>query len=887
MSINKTETTLTRIKPKYYWIIAGLITALLVYLGLYFSGMLFGGKYVIQRGDLLESHMAYIKMLCRHILNGESIWYSFDISMGMNTSLVLAYYAFSPFNFLFLLLFKFDNNFAITLVLIIKLALAASFFQLFANKVLKICNWYSIVFSVCYALCGFSIAYGSIHIMWLDGFLALPLLCLFISIAFEKNNYVALSLCYAYIFMSQFYIGYMVSVFSILYFIALLIFSKKNVKEILRIVFRFIIAIVLAIMISSIVWLPALIFLMNNYAPDSTSFNDTTGITIIEMINSLFWGQYTDGMGRYSYTYCGIPVFLVVPFYFFNNKISLKERILAGCIIVFLALGYLLPIMYKMLHAFDSPDFFSFRFSFLLSFAFCAIALRQTTFWKEIKIKELLIYVVGLLLIYAIEQRLEFLECVDNSAHNTNNFLINLAFIFAWSLFLFLFQHLSNKYYRILSIVVILLLGLEEVSNMNTYFVGKTNGEEYYNWEKYVNAGMESVRANENKNDFYRVIVDDDFSHNSDSLFGYNGVSDFGSAENYQLRKAMSNMGFGTSPRVTSASGYTPVTNMLLGIKYSIFKEGDSSVNPNGLMVNIVQNENSLNLGYMVEDAVINYDFPSRNVFENLNDILSKMTGMKSACFTEINSEDVVYNYQDAIMYQKEEAGEYYIRFDDVDGQIGIEIKNKDYDGVYVQFQSEHVGMASRDYRSYGYNVVNSLDYYFSTGKAVGMFLYPDTDIYYMFIKEVEENFEENSFDAINIYSFNKGELSRFYEDLSKEQLIVDEYEAGYVRGHISVNSDRRILFTSIPYDKAWSVKINGEDSTPLATAGEAFMALQLPDKGDYEIEMKYEAPGVKLGGCISLFGILFLASFFLFLLIRNKRLSTTVMEGIDNEHVG
>ena len=353
------EERLKHIEKNKYWIIAGILAAVFTYLSLSLAGMIYGQEYVIQRGDLLETHMAYIKMLCRHILNGESIWYSFDISMGMNTSLALAYYAFSPFNIIFLLFYKIDNNVAITIVIILKIALSASAFQLFSKRVLKVDNVCSIIFSICYSLCGFVVANGLYHIMWLDGVIALPLICLFITVAIEENHFLPLSICYAYLFISQFYIGYMVGFFSLVFFVLSLFAARKDIKHSLKDVLKYLLSVLEAILISAIVWVPALVFLLNNHAPDSTTFDESTGVTIIEVINSLFGGQFTDNIAIHSYTYCGLPVLLMIPFYFSNKRISVRERILSGIIVLVLGIGYLFPPMYRFLRRiffrFDLP----------------------------------------------------------------------------------------------------------------------------------------------------------------------------------------------------------------------------------------------------------------------------------------------------------------------------------------------------------------------------------------------------------------------------------------------------------------------------------------------------------------------------------------------------
>ena len=878
---------------KYYWLAAGVLSAFFAYIGFFLAGMLFGGDYIIQRGDLLESHIPYIKMFCRQILQGESIWYSPNISMGMNTSLVLAYYALSPFNILYFIFNKADDNIITAIIILLKVGCAASFFQLFSKKVLKNDGFLSVFFSICYALCGFSVAYCFYHIMWFDGFLLLPVLCLAIVFAVERGNYIPLTLCYIYLIISQFYIGYISGVFSVLFLLGYLAFSFKRFggKRCIRIILFSLLSVLLAILVSAIVWLPALMFLLNHRAPDNTGFDETTAITLIEVVNSLFCNQYRDNYGSFSYSYTGIPVLLMIPFYFTNRKIAVKERVISGLVVLFLMICYLFPPMYQFMHAFDAPDFFWYRFSFLLSFVLCVISVRQAKYWKDINIIHFAIYAFVLVFLYAIEQRFEILGKRTNSPYNSTNLMLNLGLIVIWGTFIFMFRKVKKNSYKTLCFLMIIFLGIEEVININSFLIGKTDEKEYYEWKSFITSGVDTIHTLEEDNDFYRVIVDDDYSHNSDSLFGYNGVCDFGSAENYELRSTMGKLGFGTSPRLTCASGYNPASGMLLGVRYYLFPPNADSVNPNEVQSPIlVINKNALRLGFMVEDEVADYEFLSRNVFDNTNDLLKRMTGTGIECFSEIPEEEVKYICDNGSIYNSGAEGvrNVAIKINDKSGYLDVVIPNdrNKYNDLYIQFQSEFSAADETDYKTYGFNMVNGTDFGLSMNESIKMNYDAESNEYVVRVRASNDNGTERVLEGINCYSFDQSALEELYSNLSKEQLEIEEFKAGYIRGKIRVESNRRILFTTVPYDDSWTVRLNGVRVTPLATIGKAFLAIELPDDGDYTVEMKYEAPGVKAGCGMSISGVIILAIYFAFTIVKKKR-GTMKSEVDDHEHIG
>ena len=83
---------------------------------------------------------------------------------------------------------------------------------------------------------------------------------------------------------------------------------------------------------------------------------------------------------------------------------------------------------------------------------------------------------------------------------------------------------------------------------------------------------------------------------------------------------------------------------------------------------------------------------------------------------------------------------------------------------------------------------------------------------------------------------------------------IID-FGNGWVNGHIDVTEDGKVLFTSIPYDEGWEIKVNGEKAEAELYA-DAFITIPL-QAGDNNIEMDYHAGGIKAGALLSAIGIL------------------------------
>ena len=101
-------------------------------------------------------------------------------------------------------------------------------------------------------------------------------------------------------------------------------------------------------------------------------------------------------------------------------------------------------------------------------------------------------------------------------------------------------------------------------------------------------------------------------------------------------------------------------------------------------------------------------------------------------------------------------------------------------------------------------------------------------------------------------------DLNRFNNAINilkqNEKLEITSYDKNQIEAQINV-AESRILYTSIPYDKAIKIEVDGKKTEPLKTL-DTLISLKL-DKGFHKITIKYELPGLKIGIALSIIGII------------------------------
>ena len=120
------------------------------------------------------------------------------------------------------------------------------------------------------------------------------------------------------------------------------------------------------------------------------------------------------------------------------------------------------------------------------------------------------------------------------------------------------------------------------------------------------------------------------------------------------------------------------------------------------------------------------------------------------------------------------------------------------------------------------------------------------------------------------VYTLNDKVFKKGYNKLSDGQLITETFEDTYIKGTVVTEKDA-ILYTSIPYDKGWSVYVDGDKVSEdnILEIGQAMLGINI-ERGAHEIEFKFEARGLKLGIIVSSATLAVLI--FIMLLMKKRR---------------
>lgn len=818
---------------------------------LFISNLLGVNGYSIIEGDLREIYIPLIRNLIRDILNGENLSYSMNVGYGLNTTLAYAMDAYSPFNVVFML----DKFISINTIVAISIAIRSGLSAMAIGRyfrVRKVCSFrIGIIGALMYSLCAFQTIYTCNAIMWLDAMWVLPLLLCEIEEFFDDHYSYRLFLTYAYIFITNFYMGYIIGISSFIFFGVLFAIraQRKGIKAVIIVLKKYVIAFVSAIGISAFVWVPAIMFLLNNRAEDSTGFSDI-GINLPDVYNQLFIGEVGTLYNSNPSIYCGCIALIVLPICLLKWKNYFELTGQYAITLIILAIACVVKPLYILLHAFDAPDGWNYRFSFVISLMICMIV---TIFLENIE-ECGFVYILAVLTInvgiYSWEiKRQEYGQ--NMAGMNDINFLvINAIFISVISVLVYLYGR--SKKDIMLSLIGI-IVGFEMIMSgyLSHYRRSEVLPEIPMRIQDNSERSMQSLNVKiaelDNK---YRINMVNEIMTNPGTYNGYMGTSYFYSFENASVRETLKKIGIWNTTRSIKAAGYNEITKMILGVKYDVTMPSYEALLNGDTECLISENKHALALGYMVDEKLKDFSFDGDDAFDNTNRLLSSMTGEKVSPYISIEENDVCFEENGLVLTKDNDYS--YVSWNEEDTYP---------QGRYIEFKVK----SDEDVFAY---VVNDRSLYTQEGyKVLGgeeNAFYPYGVLSVSYIKRLDEydkgeqsliiycdgNKIVQPYKKICFASINDEEVDRIYTKLSEHQLNIDNIRNGHLKG--SINSTEGLLFTSIPYDKGWNVYVDGEKQSIVPVLDNTFCGVKFDTFGEHDIDFKYTASGKILGMVIS-----------------------------------
>jgi len=818
---------------------------ILLFVFLIFGIYPFGDKTIIVI-DSNTQYVSFVSYLKSIFLGNNDFKYLFSSSLGSNFVPLLGYYLMSPFNLLSVFFSLENMKLFMTIIVIIKICLCAVFMEYYLNK--RFSDKNTFIFSISFALMAYNIAY-MYHLMWIDSIILFPLVILGIDYIFKDKNVLLYIVTLALSIIFNYYIGVMVCIASVIYFIYKFILEYKTIDK-FKVSVNYAVSSVLAGFLSMFILLPSLLGLQGGKAAFSLeNIGFGFNISYLKVLAKTFTGSFGAGETWHGgpMIASGMLVFVLTIIYFLNKKVSKKEKILDGSLLFFLASTFVISTLDLLFHGLTLPNCFDYRHAFIFVFFYILIAYKS---YKNIdldkkKIKFISIFMFLLsLVIFAFKYKMF-----------TSTY--NLALIYSLIISLIFIYLLFKNKYKYLTYLVILDLTINVGSGV---LMITTSDKQYISDYKNYVVNTKEVIDSIKDDSFYRLektfdreVNQNMLSINDSMIFSFNGISHFDSTSKADTENFLENLGYRKliTRSYYNKNGGTTLGDSLLGIKYVLSK--GNYKNYNKILtkndISVYENPYLLSLGYVVGSTDVIF---TDNVFENQNNLVKAFSGLNK----DVYSKEL---YEVSYTNLTIENNKY---IPNGLGSITYKINIKENDNLYFYVPvNEKVLTNYSDAKMY-LNGTYIDDYFTKYNWGVydlGRFNIGDTvELKFEFSKEL-------IMDDIYFYYENLDIIDEHYDILKLNQVNIRKETSSHLIGDINLEENSKILFT-IPYDEGWSILVNGEEKE-FQKSLDSLITIEL-EKGSNTLELKFEPKGLKLGAIISGFTLIITTIYVVF---RNK----------------
>ncbi len=875
------------IKENKYVLSTGLI-ALFIIMIIYFcfSIIPFGDK-TIYRMDLYHQYGPLFSELYDRISCGESLIYSWNTGLGGAFIGNLFNYLSSPFSFI-ILLFGHNKTFeAVAAMIAVKAVLSSVSLAYYLKKSHKADGPHIIAFGIMYAFSAYFIAYYW-NVMWIDAMYLLPLTVLGIERIIDSGKCSLYLTFLTFSIFTNYYIGFMLCIFSCVYFLYYYFCSYDKISsksENLRLSDRkfnlftksFFLQSGIRFAISSLISAGILIFMLYPVAYILSTSSATSGSnpTEIESYFSIF-DFLANHLASLEPTirssgdtvmpniYCGLLTVFLIPFYLFSDKISSREKIASVLLLGFMYLSFNINIFNYIWHGLHFPNDLPYRQSFMYSFILVILAHKAFLNISYFNKKQILSVGLGILAFIVLCQKIGS-KNVDDAT-----IIISIIYIILFSVVLGLLVSRKNQTFAITIILVCSVISETILASTNHYVANQTKTaftEDYDDFKL-----LQQEIDNNDSELFYRTELSDLRTRMDPSWYDYNGVSVFSSMAYESVANLQKDFGlYGNKINSCTYNPQTPLYNSVFSIKYiydrkNLISGNDyyNSVGSNATY-NVYENPYNLSIAFPVSDEIINWDTEIySDPIETQNEFFRCATGIENLYEREYNYE-FSYNNVYSLDNDSKIIGNFSVmRINEgVDASLTASITASKGGHIYIYISSRQLD----DVDVSSEVIETSMDV--SDGYIMDLGYYNEGEIVSVKMPIKDDYESANVF--FTVFTMSDEKFIDGYNKLKSGQLELSEFEDTSIKGSFTVE-ENEILFTSIPYDKGWSVIIDGIPASDesIIKISDTLLGIKV-DAGEHDIELKYSIPGMDIACLISAWFILLLI--IITILKKNKML--------------
>ena len=867
--------------------------------------------------DLNAQYAFFYEALRAWVWGDGSLLYSFGRSLGGEFMGIYAYYIASPFSYI-VALFPRDRMLeALLTIFLLKAGCCGATFGFYLHKTAPKKNKLSIVsISIMYAMCAYCVVQQH-NSMWIDAVIWLPLLTYGIEELIKKGHFRLYVVSLAVAMMSNFYIGYMVCIYTLVYFFYY--YLKTNVDHInnpyrekqhfLKSFLRIGVYTVIALGIAAVIWLSAyyaLSFGKNDFTNPNWGFKEK--FSMMELLTKLLPGSFdTVRPEGLPFIYCGLLVIFLVPLYFMAKRISMREKVFSLGFVAFFIASFSLNPVDLIWHGFQNPNWLNYRYSFMLCFVLLVMAYHAICELDTIDSKTIFAIGCGIGVFAVVAERFDFPSYIKAEGKLD-------TFQFVWftliaTVFYVVLLHLICVHkdraakQRSFSLILLFVICIEMTVNGLTNVFALDRDVVYSSYSSYNNF-LSAIRpvtdeVQEKDTSFYRSEKTYFLRVNENMALNMRGLSNSTSTLNASVIEFLDQMGYAAGSHWSKYMCGNPLNDSLLGIKYVY--DNNHQIHETEMYYNrhmmeayyetVVEGEDytafrnpyALSIAYGVSDAINAMNLEDYfNPYERLNDMVTVMLGAEEeiqifkpmnnveVSTTNCNSSSIAkhtkyepeVSSRDAVLHYKttceEECNVYFYLPSDYPREVSMKVNSIDY------------GYVSKDNYTYGETVRCRLIGNYSAGDSILVSLTLGKENLY-----VRKNVPV-------LYTFDWDAFESAMEQLSRMQLVIDEdYTETYLPGTLTTLNQNQTVLVTIPYDEGWQITVDGKPVEIYKTL-DCLIAFDVEDAGEHEVVMKYRPKTFVYGMYVTVFcSVLFLGLCALVMWMNKKNKHFFLLNGV------
>ncbi len=856
--------------------------------------------------DMYHQYYPFFVEFREALLSGQAPLWNWSVGMGMDYLGLVSYYLASPLNLLSVLVPADWTLEYFSLLMPIKLGLASLFFAIFLKKTFHRNDLSIALFGSFYGLCAWALGYQW-NIMWLDTFALLPLVALGTVALIRDKKFILYTVTLFLSIYANYYIGFFTCIFVFLLFFCYELCRWPGFKRFFLDLCRIALFSLLAIGMTMILELPALAALQNT----QSSVNEFPTTFRLNIASEHTWQGLLDAMRQVAgnmgggiepsfkeglpNVYCGVGTIVLAFLFLTAKKVKFRDKLCCVFLLLFFMVSFIIRQLDYIWHGFHFTNMIPYRFSFLYSFVLLYMAYRAYLMHRSFKPWQFA--VAGVLTALVLSCSNEMQNTISIYTHNVipfakamgleNSLLLELPFYMLYNLLLLaiymvvffhgksrkraprdtapedrkkvLMRQIATRNTAVMTLAGIMLLEL--LLNIVCFGVhfGGTGISNYPRGTEHSASMIRYMKEREEYNLFYRAETTHSQTLNDGSLNGYDGVSTFTSSANVKVTLFMQALGYGAKNTYNRYcfEESSPVSNLFLGLKYMLERDGDVEANPYFEEVHhygdvyLLENKAYLPLGFLANTQLSNIEFQTTgNRFEFQNELLEAASGIDGKFWTalpgstlQIGSDDVEITSKSTSGYAAYKTGERgYVTFTytvDRSGFMCIDLTLPKRNGYTVSLNDTAL-----------YSETYSLPQMIAVSQVE-----PGDVVEIRFTCAADETGSLN----VNACVLNEELFYQAYDVLNASILELTEFSTTDVEGTINADRDG-LLYASIPQDGNWEVAVDGIAVEPVLV-GDVMIGVPLT-AGSHTVSFTYNNKAFNLGwkislGCLAVFLLL------------------------------